>query len=301
MRRHLKNKHSIDLEAQEQELSQGKLTSMGFYKGVQFYSQNSTRKKALDRAVAKMIAKDIRPVYIVRCEGFRDLVCLLDQRYKLPSEKSLTKKILPQLVQEVQDQIKEVVMKTNSVAITTDGWTSRTGVSFLGITAHYLDKKGKLTRTCLDVSSFHHRHTSDNIKDRITAVLKDYSLSEKVICSVTDSANNIKKAIADAGIPRFSCFDHNLNLVVKDSFKNTKGFEDLHKKMSDFVSYLHRSSNANDEFEVCKKLCNIKKKLMQDVVTRWNRGDAHMTSAILLLSPPMSEIYFLSVHTIGIF
>ena len=96
---------------------------MGFYKGDQFYTHNSTKKKALDKAVAHMIAKDIRPVRIVRCEGFRDLVYLLDPRYKLPSEASLSKKILPRLVRELQDQIKEVVLNTNSVAITTDGWT----------------------------------------------------------------------------------------------------------------------------------------------------------------------------------
>ena len=72
-------------------------------------------------------------------------------------------------------------------------------------------------------------HTAENIRERVTNVLTEYKVEEKVVCSSTDNAHNEKAAMDLAGIPNFGCLSHTLNLAVNWALKTaTRGqLEDL--------------------------------------------------------------------------
>ena len=58
-------------------------------------------------------------------------------------------------------------------------------------------------------------HTADNIGSNVLALMEDWHLDpKKAVAAVTDSASNNVKAFRDLGIPRISCFGHNLDLAV---------------------------------------------------------------------------------------
>ena len=60
--------------------------------------------------------------------------------------------------------------------------------------------------------------------------------------------------------------------ISRSSKGNKSGFEVLKLKFKKLVTYVHKSSNAKDEFEQCQKTANLKiKALVQDIATRWNR------------------------------
>ena len=67
-------------------------------------------------------------------------------------------------------------------------------------------------------------HTAENIRDKVLEVLGKYDAAEKVVCSTTDNASNITKAMSEAGFPNFGGFAHTLNLVVNNALRIVSGF-----------------------------------------------------------------------------
>ena len=103
------------------------------------YHPTSQRYIAITRAVAGMIAADFQPFSIVEDEGFRHLIQILDRRYQLPSRKHFSEKVIPQMYGELREKVGTIVKSARYLALTTDGWTSRAGDSYLSITAHFID------------------------------------------------------------------------------------------------------------------------------------------------------------------
>ncbi len=54
------------------------------------YGKTSTKWKDITKAVAQHIAMDMVPIRIVLRDGFKNLFCVLDQRYELPGQKYLS-------------------------------------------------------------------------------------------------------------------------------------------------------------------------------------------------------------------
>jgi hypothetical protein len=231
----------------------------------------SIKKKERDRLVAEFIAEDIRPISVVEGNGFKRLVEKLDPRYQLPCRRTLSKNIIPSLAEEEKGRIADDLKFADTIALTTDTWTSLTSTSFMSVTAHFLNDEEILSSKMLDCSSFHERHTSENLKERLLDVIADFDVSEKVVCIVSDNATNITKAVIDSGIPWLPCFAHTLNLVVTDVLKKFLEFEPLCTRISDFTTRLHRSNNAKDDFVKCLTRLGMKIRMpIKDVKTRWN-------------------------------
>jgi hypothetical protein len=73
-------------------------------------------------------------------------------------------------------------------------------------------------------------------------IICEFDLSEKIVCAVSDNAKNVKKAISDAGITGISCFAHTLNLCVEAALKAVPEFEEMRKKISEMVGFLHKAA-----------------------------------------------------------
>ena len=116
---------------------------------ISYYFQISHRKKSLDRAVAMIVAKDLRPASIVTGEGFKEFVKLAVPTYTLPDRQTISRVIIPKITKEEKKRLKEDIKGTEWAAITTDEWTSRTNTAFLAVTIHFL-KDGKLESRLLD-------------------------------------------------------------------------------------------------------------------------------------------------------
>jgi hypothetical protein len=238
------------------------------------YPSNSIKKKELDRACALLIAKDMRPTSIVEGEGMKKFVELLDPRYQMPCRRTLRKNLIPTLKEEEKAKVMEEICTTNWVAITTDLWSSLTCTSFMAITAHYIsgEEGTELHTKVLDCSCFHLRHTAENIKDRLLSVISDFNAAEKIVCVVSDNGANVKKAILDSGLTGLACYAHTLNLCVTGTLKQMVEFEALRKKISDLVTFLHRSNNGKEDFDGVQFRLKVPviKSLVADVKTRWN-------------------------------
>jgi hypothetical protein len=92
------------------------------------------RQEIITQALTKMLTVDLLPTSFVENEGFRSFLNILEPGYKVPCRKTVRKRIQAlysdKLIQ-VQDTIDKV---DTSIALTTDGWTSRSLDSYISIT-----------------------------------------------------------------------------------------------------------------------------------------------------------------------
>ncbi len=226
-----------------------------FLKKPQVYPAKSSRKKALDQAIANMVVKDLMPLRCVEGQGFRDVISMLDNRYVLPSRKTLTCNLLPALFEKKKKEIYDKLSLAQSVSLTTDLWTSFTTSSFLALTAHFWDlKKESLEVATLDCYRFKGSHTGEAIAKELGSTMEEFKISNKTLAVTTDNGSNILKGVRLTRIAQISCFAHMLHLAVTDAWKSIDGVNELRNKVVGIVSHTKRSANAKDSLEECQRL-----------------------------------------------
>ncbi len=65
------------------------------------------------------------------------------------------------------------------VCITTDTWTSRNFVGFMGVTAHFVTNGYELVSRTIDMSQLQGSHTGKNISDSLLAVFDKWRIRDK--------------------------------------------------------------------------------------------------------------------------
>lgn len=112
---------------------------------------SSNRAKAISGAILQFIVKDMRPFSVVENSGFKNLVAVLEPRYTIPSRQHFSVKALPELYEQQKIEVKTDLAEAVTVALTTDGWTSRATESYITITSSHIDNEWKLKNYVLQV------------------------------------------------------------------------------------------------------------------------------------------------------
>ena len=103
------------------------------------------------------------------------------------------------------------------------------------------------------------------------------------VCSLSDNASNMVKAMQEASLAHFGCFAHSLQLVIKDRLLSQRAIPDIISicKSVVQVGHFHRSSTASHSLTRIQESLNIPcHKLKQDISTRWN-STLYMFQSIL--------------------
>lgn len=112
-----------------------------------------SKSKKIDHQLIRMIVKEYQPFKIVEDVEFQNFVKLLCPGYNLPSRKTISESLIPQLYESTLENVKSSINEAFSVCITTDGWTSIDNRSFVAVTAHWINKRSELKSNLL-VSGF---------------------------------------------------------------------------------------------------------------------------------------------------
>lgn len=116
-------------------------------------------KDKIDRKLMGLFINDLQPLSVVDDDGFKEFVYALNPGYQLPSRFSVSKTLLPAMYEECVNNVQQLINCGKAFCITTDAWTSINTVSFIGVTAHFLDKNFTLHSILLECSSFDLRHS----------------------------------------------------------------------------------------------------------------------------------------------
>ena len=230
-------------------------------------ASDSKRAQEITKRIVEFVAKDMRPVALIEGIGFQNLVATLEPSYQIPSRKSIMK-ALHSTYDEVKTRLQTELNGVDSVALTTDHWTSPAVDSYVGLTAHFITQEWNLQTRVLQTKEVQERHTALNIADDLRAVINEWDLSEKMTGITSDNARNIVAALALLPWPRVSCFAHTLQLAVKEGLK-VPTVEVLLGRCRKVVGHFKHSYMAMRALEAAQLRLGLPQhKLIQSVSTR---------------------------------
>lgn len=159
------------------------------------------------------------------------------------------------------------------MSFTTDIWSSPNNKAVISLTAHWFDEKSSsMQHAVLNTSEFPGSHTGERIGLKIHEMLANWEIpASRVHLILRDNAANMSKGLTDAELPHQGCFIHTLQLVVLDGLDSQKSVKDVIAKSRNIVTHFNHSPLAcNRLLEIQEKHDLPKRKLLQDVRTRWN-------------------------------
>ena len=236
------------------------------------YTPNSTQARLITDSVAQFMASDMQPYSVVDGAAFRKLLLVMEPRYVLPTRNHFANVVIPDLYALTRDRVIKGLTAANYVALTTDGWTSRSTESFITVTAHYIDAEWELKSPVLQTRPLHSSHTSSNLAEVLVDAVHEWNLGRPDDITIsTDNAANIVKAVGEAGFHQHvPCFAHTVNLSVQRGIA-VRDMSRLLGRIRAVVSFFHRSTTASALLKVKQTLLQLPNhKLIQDVSTRWN-------------------------------
>lgn len=227
-----------------------------------------------------------RPFSVVEGEGFREFVrsvigigakygnVEIDQ--VLPCATTVSRHLC-QVVKDEQTALKVKLSTVPWFGVTTDMWThEQTNVSYITVTAHFIDSDWRLQGCILATRATDEKHTADCVRVNVGAVLEEFGAARRQNVFVTDNAANMKAAFRMYSW--LGCACHNLNLVLTHTFqdKSTNDPDDgvpaeitqIMATCKDLVT-LAKRTRLNSQLETTLKQC---------ICTRWNSTLATLKS-----------------------
>ncbi|KAH0691482.1 hypothetical protein KY289_018840 [Solanum tuberosum] len=229
------------------------------------------------KAVAEFVILDEQPFKVVEGEGFKRLMTLILPNYELPSRITVARQCL-QIYQEEKNKLKRLI-KDQRVCLTSDTWTSIQNLTYMVITAHWINDEWNLQKKILN---FFHipDHKGETIAKGIEACLLDWGI-ENLFTMTLDNAtansaaithlkariNYWKGIILENNFLHVRCNAHILNLIVKE------GLNEQNESISRVrlvVKYVKSSASRTDSFRsyVEKVKLDTRGLLSLDVETR---------------------------------
>ncbi|XP_008182425.1 zinc finger BED domain-containing protein 6-like [Acyrthosiphon pisum] len=229
-----------------------------------------TRSKAIDKQLMKMIVKEYHPFSVVEDQEFRNLIKMLNPSYIIPSRKTVTQSLLPQMYEMTIERVKDQLKNVSAVCMTTDGWTSLNNESFVAVTVHFIDPENEtqLSSVLLGCENFRDKHTADNLAIFLRNTVDEWNLTNKITGVVSDNASNIKSAIVKKCNWRYlSCFAHSINLVVQTTklqdFQKQTGLPQLKLK-------LDCPTRWNSTYDMFDRILSIKESVIATLAVLGN-------------------------------
>ncbi|XP_026112867.1 zinc finger BED domain-containing protein 4-like [Carassius auratus] len=208
------------------------------------YPTSSERHIKITKAVGVFIAKDLQPFSVIGDAGFCHLIKTIDPRYRLPSRTFFSTEIIPDLYEKTCNSIVNELAKAQSLALTTDGWTSRATMSYLTIScfAHVVNLAAKKAVSINTVSrllarvrkivTFFHKST----KAHHVLTVKQEMLNlprHKLIHDVTTRWNTVHDMLERYTEQQPAIYSALLDKSFKLSVKNVTMLNDSEQKLAE--------------------------------------------------------------------
>ena len=229
----------------------------------------SKRAQAITRAIAELVAQDLRPIAIVEGNGFRRMMAILEPQYRVPSRKHVTK-ILHDIYAEVKSVVESELSMVADVALTCNFWTSRASDAYLEVTAHYITPTWELKSRSLQTREMKERHTAENVAAELNDVVEEWCFQESDVAISRDNAANMVAAMRIIPWKGLPCFAHTLQIVVRAGLA-LPAISEILRRCRKVVGHFKHSVVAQNALEESQTRLNLPQhKLVQDVMTRWN-------------------------------
>ena len=223
---------------------------------------------------------------------FNIVMKYLNPRYEFIGRKTIRKECL-KVFESERDSLMKVLKGVETIALTTDLWTSNQTLSYMCLVAHFIDKNWNMQVRVLNFVELDPPHSGNVIAQAVFECVAAWNIEEKIISITLDNASNNDKAIRNlkakftargsywfvAKYFHVRCCAHIINLVVTDG---TATISHLTTNVRETVKYIKKSNSRLHKFvEICRELAiTIGESLKLDVTTRWNSTFNMLRTAI---------------------
>ena len=199
-------------------------------------------------------------------------MAVVEPAYKVPSKHTVERRI-EKRGEDIKERIKAALKEAESVAISSDGWTSISNEAYQTVTGHFVNPNWKLECVTLSTCAMEESHTGESIAERIYHIASEYDIESKTYGLVRDNASNMDCA---AGFLQegyniegdTSCAVHTLQLCINSGLALSKG---LLQSASKLVGHFKHSPKALRALEKAQEALKIPTQaLVQMVKIRWN-------------------------------
>lgn len=241
--------------------------------------------------LVRMVVGMELPFQHVEHPFFRDFVSSLQPKFSVISRSTLVRDIFSRWETERSDLKKFMSQHCDRICLTADTWTSVQTLSYMSLTAHFIDNNWTLQKRVINFCQVPDT-TGNTIATTIEACLSDWGLYRVLTVTLDNASSNdvainrLKKRymswdklVLKGEYIHMRCCAHILNLVVKDGLKLV---DDSLYRIRDAVKYVRCSSSRLRRFKgyVAKVNSDYKGLVCLDCETRWNSTYLMLVAAL---------------------
>lgn len=220
------------------------------------------------RLLLKLMTKFYIPFHILESAEFKNFTESLNRNFKVIDRKTFSNGFLTTVYNEVKDKVVRELESSDTVAITTDGWTSAANESYMSLTVHFINRDCELKSFALECRKFPQSSTAVNVCNGVKEMCIDWGIWDKVKYVTTDNAAYMLSAVGLMRKQHIPCMAHTLNLIVQSSLKH---IESTRSKIKSVVEFFRRSHLAAAKLKECQlQQKEPTLKLTNDMPIRWN-------------------------------
>lgn len=243
-------------------------------------------------ALAQMIIIDELPFSFVEREGFRKFCKIGIPKFDIPSRSTITRDCYALFI-EKRKNLKNYFDKLSSrVCLTTDTWTSGQNLSYMCLTAHFIDDNWKLHKRIINFCPIA-GHSGELIGRGVEKCLLEWGIKRVLTITVDNASSNdlaikyLKEVVnlwddcvLNGEFLHMRCAAHILNLVVKDGLKDV---DVSILKVRAAVKYVRSSPARFAKFKSCvlEEKIDCKGYVCLDIDTRWNTTFLMLKTAVV--------------------
>ena len=229
-------------------------------------------KSDLTETLVLFIARDMRPINIIKGEGFRKMAQKLIEigsknpnipiENVLPSTTSVSNNI-PLIYEKLKNKLIAIMKNVETLGVTCDHWTHDcTKINYITVTIQYISGYNIISRVLATINTSY--KTASALKSDVNMILSEFNLNDKQLYYTTDNASAMKLAFNDMNW--ISCSAHNFNLLHKNSFKILKT-NDMTNKITETIK---NCKQLVQHFKHSGLQNKLDIKLKQSISVRWD-------------------------------
>ncbi|CAN6442326.1 unnamed protein product [Victoria cruziana] len=233
--------------------------------------------------LARMIILHDYPFSLVEHVGFRIFVNNLQPQFKMVSPNTVKADCLTIFEQE-KEKLYEVLDKLpGRVSLTANMWTSYQNVSYLCLTAQYVDESWALQKKILNFVTVESPYTGEALSEIIMTCLMDWNIYHKLFAITMENSSmndtivsrirgllTEKRMVVGSGLFfHVQCATHCLSLIAQDGLELIN--EVVHK-IRESVKLVKSSQAREQKFnEVASQVrVNSQRSMCLDIPAQWN-------------------------------
>lgn len=181
----------------------------------------------LRKDIFRWIVYDLVPYKKVSSPYFKKIVRSVHPLLKttiVPNPRTVSRWVVKEFPVHKQEIRENMATGISRVHLAFDLWTSHRRKAINGITANWVDRKGRCQTALLAMPEMSDRHDGQSIARSVLPVIKDYGFGDKLGFFVLDNASSNDTCVAELGRQfnfdpkerRLRCVGHILNLIAQE-------------------------------------------------------------------------------------